>query len=1214
MVVSPRRNMPFTRKESPSGSIQVVVRLRPMTETEKKFGTLPVVSASTNDGTVTVIKDKSARKARLTYSFDNVYTAFSTQEEVFDQTMLPVFDDVLQGYESTVFAYGQTGTGKTYTVEGDLSNPDLHGVIPRSAFTIFDRLKSSLYTSYKVTCSYLEIYNEELSDLLVDEGCSSNRGRYTKLEIMVGKAGPFCRGLSEKEVSSPEDVLSLMAMAQKHRQVGETNMNKSSSRSHCIFTIKVKAQKTCVDGNGILDINGKLHMVDLAGSECAKTASGDAYKEATRERERMNINRSLLTLGRVISMLKEQSQQGHKKSIRIPYRDSKLTRILQESLGGRCKTVVIATLSPSATVIEESISTLNYAQSASRIVNKPVTNSYLSFKNLSGNPMKNGMVGEEEMHGFKSVDDWNEMEIRLQYMGAQVEEAQSALGRKHLLLQEADEKAEKATAEKEEMESIVNQQNQEMENLKDNLAAETQKSRETAQLLKETKNKLAEQTLRAEKAEDLCEKLEEELKNAKLKIQSLEENLEKEIGQKKDALGRLRDVSIDLKKTRAVLSATQRTESLLTNEAQDLIGTLKKSITDGDSLYDSLEKHREEDIQMRVNTRKHSDTQKKILDDILQYLLLLARSATRLCEQLNKESADNHSQANNTIDQTTNLFQQISTDISEISTIMRNQIVGAGGLVPVVASTTTDSMVGLDHATKIITESEDGLFTAISFLRTRLQHHSSQLGRLWTELDGNTEAAISALSSNVECSKKKLIQMIMSTNQTLTAVKNVQKETRESQTELITAWETSSLNFTQDINNTAEARYNAVNKSLEIFKAEIRNIDKIDDTLTKQDKFITKSGDEIKNELNKQQISLKKLEKIQTSDCETLEELRGSFVSNVMKGVQSLIDEQMDTMKVESIRHFNVCDKKNKELIEQNMILNNSTRNTFDDIKKDNSTLTDKAKSARKNDVAATEAIESARKTLGDISDTATKHEVTASMFARKVEENISKLSKLDVAAEEIVKGLNDNKVELTEELDNTILKKGKENLNLLAGSGRNLASYGDTVLIPECYASLDGMEAPRSDVLKKFNAMNTQNKEILERGKLEVESISEKQCIKTDEIRKYVRCKEDYFANKICKIQKIQLDDQKQKLLLQTKQYGKIASKDISNCESNTTVVKTNMEAFVVGTIKARDDISPLIERTNFIFEENFSSTPEYHTICEALNFEKEMAIGVHS
>jgi Kinesin-like protein len=180
--------------------------------------------------------------------------------------------------------------------------------------------------------------------------------------------------------------------------------------------------------------------------------------QVARERERMNINRSLLTLGRVIKILKEQSEKcGNKKNnnVRIPYRDSKLTRILQESLGGRCKTLIVATLSPSITAIEESLSTLHYAQSANGIINKPISCSKMS---LSSSTFSSDTASTGDPN---SVDTWHEMECRLEYMQSQVEEAQAALARKHLQQQELTDRAEKAEADLSTMEGELFEAKQE---------------------------------------------------------------------------------------------------------------------------------------------------------------------------------------------------------------------------------------------------------------------------------------------------------------------------------------------------------------------------------------------------------------------------------------------------------------------------------------------------------------------------------------------------------------------------------------------------------------------------------------------------------------------------------------------------------------------------------------------------------------------------------
>ena len=182
------------------------------------------------------------------------------------------FSDCIKGYTSTILAYGQTGTGKTHTMEGDLSSPLTYGVIPRSMDVIFKALKKRNVVSSRVTCSYLEIYNEELSDLLAYDNSK-------KLDILNGRDGTCCRGLIEKEVNNPDDVLELVHHAVRSRKIGETRMNKKSSRSHCIFTVHVYSQCKSAD-NTIVDYHGKLNLVDLAGSENAKSASGDENRKS----------------------------------------------------------------------------------------------------------------------------------------------------------------------------------------------------------------------------------------------------------------------------------------------------------------------------------------------------------------------------------------------------------------------------------------------------------------------------------------------------------------------------------------------------------------------------------------------------------------------------------------------------------------------------------------------------------------------------------------------------------------------------------------------------------------------------------------------------------------------------------------------------------------------------------------------------------------------
>ncbi|VVD02560.1 unnamed protein product [Leptidea sinapis] len=279
--------------------------------------------------------------------------------DIYVQTASPIVEEVLKGYNGTIFAYGQTGTGKTYTMAGSNSAPELRGIIPNSFAHIFSHIaKAKEDEKFLVCVTYLEIYNEEVRDLL-------GNNPHQSLEVKERPdIGVFVKDLTGYVVHNADELEKIMAVGNKNRHIGETAMNIESSRSHAIFSITVESSKRGADNKMHVKM-GKLHLVDLAGSERqSKTqATGTRLKEATK------INQSLSVLGNVISALVDG------KSTHIPYRNSKLTRLLQDSLGGNSKTVMIATIGPADTNYVETISTLRYANRAKNIENKTHVNS-----------------------------------------------------------------------------------------------------------------------------------------------------------------------------------------------------------------------------------------------------------------------------------------------------------------------------------------------------------------------------------------------------------------------------------------------------------------------------------------------------------------------------------------------------------------------------------------------------------------------------------------------------------------------------------------------------------------------------------------------------------------------------------------------------------------------------------------------------------------------
>ncbi|XP_060692391.1 kinesin-like protein KIF3B [Hemiscyllium ocellatum] len=341
-----------------SESVKVVVRCRPMNEKEIAGGFGRIVDIDAKLGQI-LVKNPKGGPGELpkTFTFDAVYDCNSKQVELYDETFRPLVESVLLGFNGTIFAYGQTGTGKTYTMEGVRTDPERRGVIPNSFEHIFTHISRSQNQQYLVRASYLEIYQEEIKDLLAKD-------QTKRLELKERPdTGVYVKDLSSFVTKNVKEIEHVMNVGNQNRSVGATNMNEHSSRSHAIFVITVECSEIGLDGENHIRV-GKLNLVDLAGSERqAKTgAQGERLKEATK------INLSLSALGNVISALVDG------KSTHIPYRDSKLTRLLQDSLGGNAKTVMVANIGPASYNCEETLTTLRYANRAKNIKNKPRVN------------------------------------------------------------------------------------------------------------------------------------------------------------------------------------------------------------------------------------------------------------------------------------------------------------------------------------------------------------------------------------------------------------------------------------------------------------------------------------------------------------------------------------------------------------------------------------------------------------------------------------------------------------------------------------------------------------------------------------------------------------------------------------------------------------------------------------------------------------------------
>ena len=452
---------------------------------------------------------------------------------------------MLSGYNCTIFAYGQTGTGKTYTMSGDMSDTlglisDSAGIIPRVLNSLFTRLEADEAES-SVKCSFIELYNEELRDLLSkDDG--------TKLKIYddaqkKGHSATMVQGMEESHIRTSSDGIQLLQAGSHKRQVAATKCNDLSSRSHTVFTVTAYMKRSTDTGEDFISV-GKLNLVDLAGSENIQRSGAENKRAA----EAGLINKSLLTLGRVINALVERGSH-------IPYRESKLTRLLQDSLGGRTKTCIIATVSPAKSNLEETISTLDYAFRAKNIKNKPQVNSLVSKKTLLKEftaeieKLKSELIATRQRNGV--------------YLTAEsYEEIMGQNESRRILSEEQREKIET-------MEANLRNKVQELFSLTSNFTILRKDNDATKQLLSETTGVL-------EKTELV-----------------------------------LSDTRRDLAEETVLREAHQFTEEQLKNAGGELISTLEQTVGDVEGLHSNL--RRKSDLQ-HVNRQGWQGQQNQVSD------------------------------------------------------------------------------------------------------------------------------------------------------------------------------------------------------------------------------------------------------------------------------------------------------------------------------------------------------------------------------------------------------------------------------------------------------------------------------------------------------------------------------------------------------------------------------------------------------------------------
>ncbi|KAL2135198.1 hypothetical protein VTI74DRAFT_9404 [Chaetomium olivicolor] len=448
--------VPPHARVDPGGNVRVVVRVRAFLprEIQRDAECLIRMDPVTQRTTLLVPNDTDPANARArsrkvmeekSFTFDNSFWShnpedehYATQEDVYDSLGEEFLDHNFEGYHTCIFAYGQTGSGKSYTMMGTADQP---GLIPRTCEDLFERIAAAQdetpNISYNVRVSYFEVYNEHVRDLLVPV-VPHQPPYYLKIRESPTE-GPYVKDLTEVPVRSLHEILRYMRIGDNNRTTASTKMNDTSSRSHAVFTIMLKQIHHDLETDETTERSSRIRLVDLAGSERAKSTEATGQ----RLREGSNINKSLTTLGRVIAALADPKQHHRARGSRskdnsvVPYRDSILTWLLKDSLGGNSKTAMIACISPSD--YEETLSTLRYADQAKRIRTRAVVNQVDSISTAERDAQIAAMAAEiRELQlvvgdSRRREKDAREAEEKLEEYQARVRGLQQAMEERSLV-------------------------------------------------------------------------------------------------------------------------------------------------------------------------------------------------------------------------------------------------------------------------------------------------------------------------------------------------------------------------------------------------------------------------------------------------------------------------------------------------------------------------------------------------------------------------------------------------------------------------------------------------------------------------------------------------------------------------------------------------------------------------------------------------------------
>ena len=862
---------------------------------------------------------------------------------------------------------------------------------------------------------------------------------------------------------------------------------------------------------------------------------------SARERERLNINRSLLTLGRVIKILKEQSEKGNKKSgsVRIPYRDSKLTRILQESLGGRCKTLIIATLSPSVLSIEESLSTLHYAQSANGIINKPISNSKMSVGSMSFHDTASTSSDPN------AVDTWQEMECRLEYMQNQVEEAQAALARKHLQQQELLDRAEKAEGD------VLLKQN--------------------------------------------------ELDEANLEKTRLKDVAEKERAQRRELAKLQHETEIALKKTKAILDATQHTEDCLTKEANVILISLEESIKDGDKLHSELFEAREDMVQKRDATKSFHVATASLLSNIIAKLDNLSSLEKANKNNLSTLAASGNEREKVALERTIDLITKISSDVQTMTLTIEDHVDGDEGMGRVLDEMVIE-VANKASATKVsIAEGEEALSRAFNDAHRRLEDYSTQINSMNSKFLDSSERIASSIESRIMESKEKVSAFVSSASKAMGEIKDTSaKSSEELGSILQTILDNTTFASSSIVRQANDGNF-ALNSALGIFESK-RNFDEMEVDLQGQDRLMKGDGkahvEEIANlrhVIESQRESFAKAAINQANQ-------QNEALSQIFSGVQRMVDEQMSQLKEANEKQFNSFNAMNDNMLEVSDMTNTSAHKIFTSVDGYTTALQQKVIDARINDELVGTAAKKASNTFNDISNATHAHKCDIDAVVTIGTGHVEDLTKSNEALVASINEMETAGQNTSIFMDTRVASEAKSGIETLNQCTNDLSTFASDTILKCVENDIKTMEKPRAEWKATTESSVDNIESVVKESSERLSKVMVAQTSTAKELSTLVDSTHGVFVKNAANTLREEMDNHERGIMSVAEDHSSKANEFVSLSAVGVQATQVEIDTFADKTMKYDEEVAPLIHRNNIEYNSQFTSTPSEDFIIQSI------------